>query len=240
MARNRTVADMKEDISDLLDVPPFSASTFVSDATILRWLNQAAFRYVSMLIRAYGEDYFSSKDTFDTVAQQDAYDLPDDYYQTQFLRTEIAGTTWKIRRGSRESIDQSRRGQPGWSIGYGPVYRIIGNQLVFAPVPLSQHEVRHHYIANTFFEDTGGTPQSRLILDTDEINGWNGWEQWIVLSVCKTHRMVEEKDPMLFMQEMQSYELEITDDAGRRDGEPKRVKNTYDVTDGLRLGDRFR
>lgn len=240
MARLRTLADMRTDIADRLDVPPFAADTFVTSTTIDRWINQAALRFAAMLVRAYGEDYFSSIDTFNTVAQQDKYDLPSDYYQTQFLRTTIAGTTWKIRRGSREAIDQSRRGQPGWSIGYGPVYRLIGNQLVFAPVPLSIHEIRHHYIANTFFEDNAGNPVSTLTADDDAINGWNGWEQWVVESVCKQHRITEEKDPQPFMMEMQSYELEITDDAGRRDGEPKRVKNTYDVTDGLRLGDRFR
>lgn len=228
MARTRTLTELLGDVADRLDVPSFTTSTFVSSTTVTRWLNQSIRRLGQMMINAYGSDYFAKSGTINVVSGTTSYALPSDYYQSLYMRVTLNGDIYNIRHADLDNLAIDAAGNYGWTnTGMRPVYRVQGANIVFAPTPLASYTVTHVYVPTLFVASSGGTAQAELSSGTDVLNGWNGWEEWVVLDCCRKHAVAEEKDPTMYLLEMKEIEQEISHAAQQRDREPRRVRETY-------------
>jgi hypothetical protein len=227
MARTRTLTNLLTDVADRLDVPAFGASTFVSSTTMTRWLNQSVRRFGQMLIDAYGAEYFVKSASISVVANTTSYALPSDYYQTVYMRVTLDGDTYGIRHADLDHLAIDPVDNYGWGPGCRPAFRVQGGNVVFTPTPKASHTVTHLYVPTLLVASSVGTAQPELSSGTDVLDGYNGWEEWVVLDCCRKHAVAEEKDPTMYMVEMKELEQEIKRAADRRDREPMRARDTY-------------
>jgi len=69
-----------------------------------------------------------------------------------------------------------------------------------------------------------------LVNDTDIVDGVNGWEQYIIASVCAKVMVKQEMDPSPFAAEKESMRERIIDEAANRNaGDPSTVTDVYDT-----------
>lgn len=227
MARTRTLAELRSDVESRADQPTSSASTFVTETEMNRWINQSVRRFVGLLVRSYGEPYWHKTDTINVVANTDSYDLPSDFYQLLYLRVDIDGCRTHIRRASIDDIDTDPDWEPDWR-ERPPRYRLLGSKIWFT-TPRSSHTVTIAYVPTLVVYNSGGTAIADLSADTDYVDGVNGWEEWIVLDVAIKVMAKEESDPSLLVMEKQQIEADIVADAAQRDqASVAAVRNTYD------------
>jgi hypothetical protein len=227
MGRTVTLSQLRTDAADRLDVPAFSASTFVSQTTIDRWINQSIRRFAGMLIDASGEDYYSKTATIATVNGTASYALPTDYVHTILMRVNLGGTDHKIGKASIDVVGTYATVTSGWSEALIPAYRILGGNIEFVPTPRAVHSVTHRYVPTLVCFDNVGAAKSDLSAANDYLDGHNGWEEWVTLDVCRKHCAAEDRDPSQFILEMREIEVEIKRSASKRDREPSRVRDTY-------------
>ena len=118
------------------------SSEFVTDDELNFYINQSIAELHDMLVQAYGSEYYVKNVTFQTVAQQEAYDLStiitdDDFYKLRALDAKLNGDDWFTLQ--RFNFNERNRFQHFgvWDyLGITNVrYRILGNELRFVLLP---------------------------------------------------------------------------------------------------------
>lgn len=222
--RTRTLAQLITDVEARADLGTLTTDSFITTATMTRWLNQSARRLASMMIESLGEDFFVASQSISVVAGTASYAVPAGYYKTRSMRASIAGTDYPIRKGSIDGfgVDNST----SWN-DRRPVYRIQGNNVVFAPTPTSSYTVTHSYVPTLITYDSDTTAESDLVDTDDYVDGVNGWEEWIVLDCCIKAASAQEMDSSAWRGERDEIEADIRASAQTRSGEPDRVRDVY-------------
>lgn len=227
MSRTRTLSELRGDVEDAADLPASGSNTFVTTSMLNRWINQSVRRYMALLVRAYGQDFFRTTSSISIVSGTTEYDLPSDFYQLLYVRAEISGNRMALVRSSIDSIDIEDHAS-GWDVTRLPRYRLLGNKIVFTLEPTGAHTVDLAYVGNKVAFNSGGTAQADLSADTDYVEGWNGWEDWIVYDAGIKARVREETDFSSLKMLRDELERDIISDAAMRDQTAPRVRNTYD------------
>ena len=228
--RIRTLTDLLDDIAERIDVPAFSNSTHITKATVTRWINQSGRQLGSKIRDAFGEEYAAKEETINLTAGPNQYALPSDYLRTIHMRwVKSGGSTVYLPRAAAQSVGQAHTGQRyDVTREIDPFgYHITGANVEFWPSPRSAEVVTHRYISTLFFFDNGGLPVADMSADTDYIDGVNGWEEYIVLDCCIKHANNEEQDARPFENELARIISEIDREAGKRSGEPVKIRQTY-------------
>jgi hypothetical protein len=243
MARTRTLAELRTDVEERADLPPSTSATFIKVATMNRWINQSIRRFMQLVMQAYGDHYFVSGEIGQLLPIQagvDTYSLPADFISLLYVRLQISDSQIvPLERMDMDRVLVVSQGGAGWS-GIRPTYRLLGNSIQFHPIPSSEHLVLLGYVGTRIVKSSTGTTKSDMTVDTDTLDGVNGWEEWVVLDAAIKCMKKEESDPSLLMVEQKEIEQEIVSHAQQRDqGTPARVRNTYDGDTGDRGRDRW-
>lgn len=205
-------------------------STFVTDSEINSYINSSGAELYDLIIQHYGDDYFMSSTTFNTVADTDAYNLPEDFYKLRGVEAQIDGGDYV----SLERFNWNERNRYNNTGGVLTTmntpalrYRLRGSQVIFSPTPDAVIGIRLWYVP-LFTE---------LTVDSDELQDVNSWYEYVVVDAAIKCLRKEESDVSVLLAQKQMLEERIRRSAPNRDAERadsiQDVYNTYaNIEDG--------
>lgn len=211
MSRSITLSEIREEIRVRYDLPSFSTTTFITTTAVNSLINQSLQAYYAILLECFGDNYFAESTTITTDDDTALSSLPSRFTKLLSLHW-LRGTNdvVKILPANATEIGLYSLGSVAWT-NYSPRYRLSGNAIEWFPTPNAAYSVRCDYMALP----------SNLSADTDFFDGGNGWEEWVVLDVCRKIAGKEEKDPSTWIAERNDVEARIRKQAPDRDeGEP--------------------
>jgi hypothetical protein len=188
-------------------------STFVSDSELNNYINLSIAELYDMICNKVDEDYNITSYTFTTSADVDAYNLPSDFYKLRgvdlMLDTLRSTPLKRFEFAERNSLDP---------IFVGPVdlkYRLRGNQISFTPAELmGGNNIRVWYIPLP----------TRLSSDSDTLNGYNGWEELVIVKSAIKALVKEEQDTSQLQLEYAELKLRLEQSMDVRDSaSPSRI-----------------
>lgn len=226
MARNVTLLTLRTQARELADMEVTGATAFVDDTELNGIINTSAARWYGRIIQAVPERF----ETVQTLTASGAvsYDVPDDYMYTLAVEYESTQDRYiDLRRVMFAERNRfNTRGTSSMAIGYrvgGPCADVP--QLYLYPPP-STGTYRHIYVP--VWED--------LSVDTQTVDGYNGWEQWIVYDAAIRMLMKEEADVSTLISERNALGAEM--DAAAADREmsaPQRIADVRSLGHGRRF-----
>jgi hypothetical protein len=160
-------------------------SGFIKDDELISYINSSYTDLYDLLVGAYGNDYYAKESDFSTIGATKRYSLPDDFYK--LLGVDLLLGFNQTLTLKPYQLNERARYQQGtyWSalVGqFGPKYRLNANEIEFAPVPDGAYSIRLLYVPSC----------PRLENGEDELNGVNGWEEYIAVDVAM--KMLEKED----------------------------------------------
>lgn len=201
------------------------SSQFVTNDELNFYINQSIAELHDMLVQSYGEDYYVKNVSFNTSANQEAYDLStvvtdDDFYKMRGVDAKLDGDDWFSLKKFNFNERNKFQNFGVWDyLGITNVrYRVLGNEIRFIPLPDSSIEIRLWYI-----------PQStRLSSDTDTYNDFNGWIEYVIVDCAIKMLNKEESDVSVLLAEKQLLKRRIEEVANNRDAaEPESVQDIH-------------
>jgi hypothetical protein len=206
----------------------------LTDAEIIRYLNQSRLELYDMLITTFGEDYYTATCAITTAAGTDRYDLPNGLlysgapcYYKGLLVEAVTGPNvtsgqpitldkFNLREKNRFNLPQNLMNFPYML----PRYRLHGSQILFAPMPASPITVNLWY-----------APKLRPLFDlTDMAEDWGGWLEYVVVDAAIKCVVKQERDAAAYMVRKLALKARIEAAAPNRDlAEPNTVTETQPV-----------
>lgn len=206
-------------------------SNFVTDSEWNNNINQSYFELYDILTTTY-ENYYRKPApyTFNTDGTNNTFSLPTDFYKANGLDLglDASNNAW-VTLHRFNYIDRNAYVYPtvaGAAFGiYNPRYDIFGSpaKVVFIPTPSANQVMRLWY-----------TPKlQRCLLDTDILDGVNGWLEYVIVDAAIKALQKEESDCTLLMVQKQALLHRIEAAAQNRDaGEPMTISATRRTSSG--------
>lgn len=214
-------------------------SNFVTMSEWRNYINKSMFELYDLLVTTYEDYYIAPPITFNTIAGQQLYALPNGSNSFQDasgstiipqamyklsgvdLSLNTAQNAW-ITINKFNLIDRNNYVYPtaGSTIFgmYNIRYRMIGNNIEFIPFPASGQMFRLWYIPRL----------TELLKDTDTTTtGISGWIEYVVVRAAKYALDKEESDSSKLDTEILFLKSRIEEAAANRDaGQPDTISNT--------------
>lgn len=182
-----------------------------------------------LLIQKYGDDYYvalpysyTTSGTVDANFNASVYPLPSNFYK--LLLCEVAlnpgdPNSWvTLRQYNR--IQQNLWNYPNVYTFYGITnlrYRLTGTQLQIVPIPSGNQTLRIWYAPRP----------SKLVKDTDLVDGISGWEEYVIVDAAIKALKKEESDCQELMMEKAALIARIEAAAqNRNEAEPQTVSDS--------------
>lgn len=198
----------------------------ISDTELTAFVNQSRYELYDILVSRFGEDYYSANATITTDGVNDQFPLPDGtlysaappYYKGALVESQVYGgpTGWvslqkfnfheknKFRLLNYYTIMAQRL----------PRYRIVGSNLMLAPLPVNGIQVRIWYAPRL----------APLVLDADMSEDFSGWLEYVIVDAAIKCVIKQERDPSALMARKRELKERIEAMAQNRDlGEPNTV-----------------
>lgn len=166
MARARRLVDLRADVRKRADVE--SATERHPDSDLDRYINQGATELRDEIISVRGRSFYRKNPPYEitTVAGTTRYALPSDFYRLISLR--LKGTDGYALVPFNADDEPALRADGGaW---YPTHYELQAGYLELLPEPGADHVVVLDYC----------TPHTDLVGDDDELEGYDGWEEYVV------------------------------------------------------------
>jgi hypothetical protein len=178
MSGNVTFQELIDQSKDRADM---TGSSFVTDPQWKTYINKSKDVLYDHLIGAYGEDYYTTSYDLTLVAGTESYSLPSDFYKLVSVELNIGGSEYiPLNRFSLRN-----RGRGFYNRYYNVYkYRLLGDNIHFTPNPSTGTTVKLWYIPLA----------TNLSLTTDELKGFNGWEEFIIIDAAIKAMRKEETD----------------------------------------------
>jgi len=162
-------------------------SGFIQNDELISYINNSYAELYDLLVGAYGNDYYSKEYQFSTNGNSNEYALPKDFYK--LLGVDYIISPNGVLTLKPYQLNERNRYQNGtyWSalVGvYGPRYRITSNNIHFAPNPDGAYNIKLIYVPVC----------PTLKLETDRLDGVNGWEEYIIIDAAIKMLQKEESD----------------------------------------------
>lgn len=185
VANIRTAADFKADMTN---------SNFVSSAEQLTYIN-AAYRSFYDIITSRFEDYNLGTPTSFTIASgASTYTLASDFYKLAGIdRSTGNGEFYPLRNYPWRSRNRYQASFSRYGLHPRIGYRVMGQRIQFLPEDQAPGDYQIWYIPLP----------TALALETDTVEGYNGFEELVIINTAIRQLMKEESDVSLLMAERQ-------------------------------------
>lgn len=198
-------------------------SSFVSDTEWNDYINYSISELRDMIISKAGDDYFATSANFPLDNQNETYSLPTDFYK--ILWCELLGNDGYYYKMKRFEISEMNSNANAAFLAQLPEirYRLREDKLWLNPLSaLGGRTVRLWYVPLA----------PELSLDGDTLQGFNGWDEYIVLRAAIIALEKEESDTSALSMRLEQLRLRVEAMSGNRDqAQPMRIQ------DNERLGD---
>lgn len=209
-----TVRELKDRIRKRTDQ---ENSAFIDDDELLEYINSAYAEYYGLITTIY-EQYNVHSSDFTTVADATTYNLPSNFFK--LLGVDYQADTDQVTELERFQFAERNKQAKTPFDGYRQTnvkYDILGDAIVFLPVPNAGKKIRLWYIPVA----------PKLLKDTQLIDGINGYEEMIICEVAMRIMNKQEQDAGPFVAAKQAVMRRIKDEAPNRDaGRAPRVGDT--------------
>lgn len=194
------------------------------------FIREAAYELYDLLITAYEDYYVAPRLSFQTDGSSVRYPLPNGANYSAApalyklygvdLGLDASTNAW-VTLKKFDFIARNRYVYPQITstlLGvFNMQYRIVGGDIMFIPTPSAGQYVGLWYYPRL----------SRLLLDTDVLDGVSGWEQYVIARAAKYALDKEESDTSKLDQEVMYLKQRIEASAMNRDvGQPDTISNT--------------
>lgn len=205
-------------------------SNFVSTAEWNFYINQSYYELYDLLITVYEDYYVAPKLTFQTDGTSSRYDLPNGAnYDTAPALYKLYGVDFGLNGANPDAfytlkkfnfIQRNRYVFPQVTSSllgvYNPQYRLIGNTIMFIPLPSGGQTVGLWYFPRL----------TTLLQDTDVMDGISGWTQYPIIRAAKYALDKEESDTSKLDAEILFLKQRIEETATNRDaGSPDTISD---------------
>lgn len=193
-------------------------------------INQSYYELYDLLITTY-EDYFvAPRLVFQTDGTKSQYDLPDgSNYSAAPALYKLYGVDLGLSNNTNawvtikkfDFIQRNRYVFPQITSTFLGVfnlrYRVVGNKIMFIPTPAAGQYIGLWYYPRL----------TTLLKDTDVMDGFSGWTEYVILDAAIKAMMKEESDPSALLLRKAAIKQRIESAAMNRDaGQPDTVSNT--------------
>ena len=181
-------------------------STFVTDAELNNYINASVGELYDLIIQKYGSDYYVSSSTINVVSGTDSYSLPSDFYKLLGVDLVVdSDRSIALKRFMFNERNKTIR----WdrSSTYKFRYRLQGDNLVLSPEPEGAETLKLWYIPLP----------ATLTNDTDELKGFSGWEEYVIIDAAMKCLQKEESDVSVLFAQKQAMIQRIEVAAENRD-----------------------
>jgi hypothetical protein len=191
-------------------------SEFVSDLEWNSYINYSISELRDILISKVGNDYFASSASISLLPNQDTYFLPLDFYK--LLWAEVLGNDGYYYKIKRFEVTEKNHGRSPLNYFITDLkYRLRNGSIVFnTQKQTTASSVRVWY-----------TPVlQELVSDGDTLDGFNGWDEFVVLKAARKALVKEETSTNELDQELAVMYARLESMGDNRDqGEPMRIYN---------------
>jgi hypothetical protein len=205
-------------------------SQFVSDSEMTQYINGSIAELQDLLIATH-QDYYVESYTFDTIADQPDYALPDGtlysgakpFYLLKGVDVKIIGSNYFALRPFNFN-ERNRNEDYAWGLLNGPTirYRLVGSNLRFSPKPEGVYPVRVWYVPLA----------TKLVSGTDTLADLNQYSEYVVVDAAIKCRVKEELEIVTLEGLKAQMVKRITDMAANRDtGQPESISDIYAEND---------
>jgi hypothetical protein len=195
-------------------------SKLVSDSELNSYINNSIAELHDILCEAYSSDYYVKTNTFFVTTGVDSYALPSDFYILKGVDLRIDNQDF-ITVKPFNFNERNRYSELGaWDLaGVTNVrYRIIGNNIVFNPIPDRNAEIKLWYVPVA----------TRLINNSDTLDDLNAFSEYVIVDAAIKMMQKEESDVSVLLTQKQLLEKRIRDRAQIRDaGSPQSISDIY-------------
>jgi hypothetical protein len=195
-------------------------STFVSDSEWNNYLNYSISELRDIITSKVGDDYFATSTSISLLSSTDTYSLPEDFYKV--LWVEILADDGYYYKMKRFEISELNANANVVAFAVPDIrYRIRANDIWFNPQgALGGRTVRLWYVPLA----------AELSNDSDELVGYNGWDEYPVLRSAIMALEKEEQDTSSLSIRLEQLRLRIEAMAENRDqAQPMRIQDTERV-----------
>lgn len=218
-----TLADIREQVRNRADM---SESSFVGESELDFYINQSVAELHDILTDAYQSDYYMETAIITSVANQDSYALPEDFYELRGVDLKLENGEWfTIRRYNFN--ERNRYKEPStWSVYSAPLirYRLIGSNIRFNPAPNVLTDIRLWYHPKA----------QKLVQPTDEFQDFNGFIEYVIVDAAIKCLQKEESDISVLAAQKGDLERRIRHKAQNRDaGQAESVYDIYAENDSF-------
>jgi hypothetical protein len=210
VSRLRTLTNMLLDVRQRTNQ---ENSTFVTDAELTEYLNQAIAELQVRLAITDGQPHFRSSTTIAVTQPTALYSLPAGFWALQEITATVNGQTMSMLPFMAHERAHLITQSPAWPVYTHVQYRIQAGNIEFRPATES-------FTAELFYHPA----QTRLSAGSDTWDGFNGYEMAPIYDVCATVCSKEETDPSFFLAQRDRLYALIAQAAAHRDmSNPERV-----------------
>ena len=203
----------------------FDESTFVTDEALIDFIDSANAELHDLLVTKW-EDYYTKEATFTLTSGEDSYVLPNDFQKLLGVDIKLGGRWVRLFRYENSERTHFQDGLINFR-GETYRYRLRENAIKFIPTPNSTDTIRLTYIRHA----------NKITSSSDTVEGFNGWEELIVLFALRRCGSREGTRLTEIDQEIarQVRRIEIAADA-RDAGEPESLQDyrSRDYWEGYR------
>lgn len=217
MARTRTLAEMRTEAQQRANM---ENSTFIATTEWNRMINESISDLWDLLLDTTGQEYYERQDDQDLIPGTDYYLLPATFYRLLGVSVTCDGDTYPLRpfnHDERHNENMPLRyrltGDVSDSTGaYTPV-------LYLRPMPTVSGTLSVFYVPHA----------PVLNADTDVWDGFNGWEEYVIVDVAIKALEKEESDTTALQHRLARLTKRIQGLAPSRDQSfPERVRDVAD------------
>lgn len=195
------------------------SSQFISTTEWNAYISDSATELYDLLIAA-GAFYKLSTYNVTVIPGTDTYSLPSDFYKVAGVDLVLDSTGNAVSLKPFQFADRnSYLFTPTWNVvGLNYLrYLIIGDSIKFVPIPSQSQTVKIWYAPT----------MTALSLDTDTLDGINGWEEYVIIDAAIKALIKEESDIAALAMQKQAMLKRIEEMSLMRNiGEPDRVVDT--------------
>lgn len=183
-------------------------SNFVTETEWNYYISNSYAELFDILVGKF-EDYYLADPYLVTIpGSESSFELPDDFYKMRGLDRSLGGGEYytlhpfTFERRNRRAISDVYRGT-------FPIvqYRIMGNNVIVSPDDQASGAYRLWYVPK----------YSQLTDDADEVNGVNGYEEYIIVDAAIKALRKEESDVSVYLAQKQALLARIEAIAANRD-----------------------
>lgn len=177
-----TLLELRQQVRQRCDI---EHSEFIQDAELNQYISNSYKELYDIVTTSYQDNYTVQSGIIPLNDDSGKIPLPNDFYKLRGVDLTIdGGSNWVPLR----QFDFQRRNAKNFGAWwYNREYRILNNHVYLTPVDQANGSYRLWYVPKA----------SNLVLDTDTVDGINGWEEYIIVDAsikCKQKSEEEVND----------------------------------------------